>query len=42
MVGYLLTLGWLPANPRMVTHQNEVYYRLGIWHVDLTHKTNTR
>jgi len=22
----------------MVTHQKEVYYKLGIWHLDLTHK----
>ena len=28
--------------PRMVIHQQEVFYRLGIWHLDLTHKTNTR
>ena len=26
----------------MVTHQKEVYYRLRIWHLDLTHKTKTR
>ena len=26
------------TNPRMVTHQKEVYYRLGIGHFDLTHK----
>ena len=30
-------MGGLPTNPKMVTHQNEVYQRLGIWH-----KTNTR
>ena len=28
-------------NPRMVTHQKEVNYRLGIWHLDLSHKTKT-
>ena len=34
--------------PRMVGHppskiyQKEAYYRLGIFHVDLTHKTKTR
>ena len=38
-----------PTIPKMVTHQpkdgycqKEVYSRLGIWHLDLTHKTNTR
>ena len=29
-------------NQRMVTHQKEVYYRLGILHLNLTHKTKTR
>ena len=42
MDGHLPSLGWSPINPRMVTHQKEVYYRLGIWHLDLTQKTNTR
>ena len=28
--------GWLP---RMVTHEKEMYYGLGFWHFDLTHKT---
>ena len=36
------TQGWSAANPRMVTHQKEVYYRLGIWHFHFTPKTNTR
>ena len=36
--GHLPSLGWSPTNPRMVTLQKEVYYRLGIWHLDLTHK----
>ena len=26
----------------MVTHQKEVYYKLGIWHLDLTHKTKAK
>ena len=25
----------------MVNHKKEVHYRLGIWHLDLTYKTNT-
>ena len=33
---------WSPTIPRMVTHQKEVYYRLGIWHLGLTYKTKTR
>ena len=32
MDGRLPSYGWSPTNPRMVTHQMEVYYRLGIWH----------
>ena len=28
------------TNPRMVTHLKEVYYRLRILNLDLTHKTN--
>ena len=28
--------------PSPKIYQNEVYYRLGIWYIDLTHKTNTR
>ena len=31
-----------PPNPRMVTYQKEVYYRLGIRHLDFTNKTKTR
>ena len=34
MDGYLPSLGWSPTNPRMVTHQKEVNYKLGIWHLD--------
>ena len=26
----------------MVTHHKEVYYRLGVWHLDLNYKTKTR
>ena len=40
--GHLSSRVWSPTNLRMVTHQKEVYYRLGIWHLDLTHKTMTR
>ena len=29
MDGHPTTNGWSPTNPRMVTHQKEVYYRLG-------------
>ena len=29
MDGHPPSLGGSPANPRMVTHQREVYYRLG-------------
>ena len=36
--GHLPCPGWSPTNQRMVTHQKEVCYRLGIWHFDLTHK----
>ena len=25
--------GWSPTNPMMVTHQKEVCYKLGIWHI---------
>ena len=32
MDGYLPFIGWSPTNPRMVTNQKEVYYRLEIWH----------
>ena len=36
------SLGGSPNNPMMVTHQKEVCYRLGIWHLNLSHKTETR
>ena len=42
MGGHLPFLGWSPIKPRMVTHQIEVNYRLGIWQLDLTYKTKTR
>ena len=42
MDGYLPSLGWSPTNPRMFIHKREVYYRHGIWHLDLSHKTNKR
>ena len=42
MHSHLSSLGWSPTNPRMVIHQKEVYYRLEIWHLHFTHKTNTR
>ena len=35
-------IGWSPTNPRMVTHQKDINYILGIWHLDLTYKTETR
>ena len=35
-------MGWrLSKKPKFV-HQKDVYYRLGIWHLDLTFKTKTR
>ena len=36
MHSHLLSLWWSPTNPRMVTHQKEVYYRLKIWQLNLT------
>ena len=42
MDGHIPSLGLSPTNQRMVTYQMEVYYRLGIWLLDITHKTNTR
>ena len=36
MDGHLPSIGWLPTNPRMVTHQKEVYYRHGIRHLNFT------
>ena len=38
MHSYLSSLGWSPTNPRMVTHQKEVYYRLGFWQINFTDK----
>ena len=38
MDDHLPYLGWSPTNPRMVTHQKVVYYRLRIWHIDLNCK----
>ena len=40
--GHLPSLGRSPTNLRMVTHQKEVYYRPVIWHLHITHKTNTK
>ena len=42
--GHPPSLGWSPTNPRtwLVTHQKEVYYRLGIWYFDLSQKTKAR
>ena len=42
MDGHLPSLGWSPTNPRMVTCLKKVYYRLGIWYLDLTYKIKTR
>ena len=42
MDDHLPYLGRSPTKQRMVTHQKEVYNRLGIWHLDLIHKTKTR
>ena len=42
MDGHLPSLGWSPTNLRMVTHQKEVYYRFGIWHLYFTHKNKTK
>ena len=39
--GHLPSLEWSPTNPRMVTLHKEVYYRLEILHLDLTHKNKT-
>ena len=33
--GHLSSRVWSPTNLRMVTHQKDVYCRLGIWHLDL-------
>ena len=40
--GHLPSLGQSPIYPRMVTHEKDVYYRHGIWHFHITHKTNSR
>ena len=42
MDGHIPSLGLSPTNPRMVTYQKELYYRLGIWLLGITHKTKTR
>ena len=42
MDGHPPTKGWSPTKQGMVTHQKEVYLRLGIWHLDFTFKTNIR
>ena len=34
MDGHLSSLGWSTTNARMANHQQEVHYRLGIWHLD--------
>ena len=36
--GHLLSRGWSPTNPRIVTQQKDVYYRLGILHLDFKKK----
>ena len=30
--GHLPSLGWSPTNLKLVTHQKELWYILGIWH----------
>ena len=37
---HLSFLGWSPTNPRMVTLQRDLYYRQGIWYLDLSHETD--
>ena len=42
-----LSPGWSPNIPRMITHHlkstgMKVYFRLGIWHINLTHKIRSR
>ena len=34
--------GWSPTILRMVTHQKEVYFRHGIWHLHITQTNKTR
>ena len=41
MDSHLPSLGGSPTKPRMVTHQQEVYHRHGIRHLNFTHKINT-
>ena len=41
MDGHLSSHGWSLSNPRMVTHQKEVYYRLEMQLLDLTQKLTT-
>ena len=38
MDGHQQSIGGSPTNPRMVTHQKEVHYRLGIWQLNFTDK----
>ena len=33
--GHTSSRGWSPTNPRIVTYQKDVYYKLGIWNLDL-------
>ena len=40
--GHLPSLGWSPTNLKLVTHQKELCYIFGIWHLDLNPKTKTR
>ena len=40
--GNLSSRGWSPTNKRMVTQQKDENYRLGIWHLHFTCKTNNR
>ena len=44
MSGHPPSLGGSPANPNMVTvtNQKEVYYKLGIFHLDFTYKNKAR
>ena len=42
MAGPPPSLGGSPSKPRMVTHLKEVFYWLGIWHLHISQKTNTR
>ena len=38
--GHLSSRGWSPTNPKIVTYQKDIYYRLGIWNLDLMHRIN--